>query len=109
MNYVPLIKNAKPRSKHQVGRHPVVFLGGIESAGSVTYFMIAVVYDPDTEQPCFHVASEVNDLAEIFGGGSHFLGVFNGMIHANCGASDDWGDPDKFTAKALEIIQDRYG
>ena len=108
MNYLPRIKDAKPQSEHRVGRHPVVFFGDIEPAGLVTYFMIAVVYDPDTKQPCFIVASEVNNFAERFGGRSHFLGVFDGTGHANYGTSDDWGDPDKFTAKALEIIQDRY-
>ena len=109
MSYIPRIKDAKPQSKHQVGKYPVVFLGDIESAGSVTYFMIAVVYNPDTKEPCFCVASGVNDLAEVFGGGSHFLDVFDGMRHANYGTSDDWGDPDKFTAKAFEITQDQYG
>jgi hypothetical protein len=41
--------------------------------------------------------------------GSHFLGLFDGDCHENCGASDDWGDEGKFTAEALKIIREKFG
>ena len=48
-------------------------------------------------------------MAEQFGGGSHFLGVFNGDGHANLGADDRWGIEEEFTVKALEIALEKFG
>jgi hypothetical protein len=46
-------------------------------------------------------------MAKRFGGGSHFLGVFDGNGHINQGGSDDWADEEKFTARALQIIREK--
>ena len=108
MNYAPIIKSAKPRQRFQVGRHTVVLLGDIEPAGAIEYLYIMVVYGEE-RQPCYFVASEVNAMAAHFGGGSHFLGLFDGDSHANCGSSDDWADEAKFTAEALRIIREKFG
>lgn len=107
MKYAPAIKSAKPRQHFQVGQHTAVLYGDIESAGSVKYCYIFAVFD-DNRQPCYLVASEVNSMAKRFGGGSHFLGLFDGEAHANCGASDDWGDEAKFTTEALRIVREKF-
>lgn len=86
-----------------------MLLGDIVSAGSVEYGHILVVYDGDSQQPCYFVASEVNSMAKQFGGGSHFLGLFDGDGHVNCGSSDDWADEAKFTAEALRIVREKFG
>jgi len=109
MKYVPLIKSGKPKQRFQIGRHTAVLLGDIESAGSVEYLYILVVFDGDTQEPCYFIASEVNSMLKHFGGGSHFLGVFYGEGHATCGDSDDWADEAKFTAEALRIVSEKYG
>jgi hypothetical protein len=109
MNYAPVIKSAQPKQRFQIGKHTAVLLGDIERAGSVEYRFIMVVFDGDTQKPCFFVASEVNSMAQTLGGGSHFLGLFDGDGHANCGTSDDWADEGKFTAEALKIVREKFG
>lgn len=107
MKYAPAIKAAKPRQRFQIGSRSAVLLGDIEPAGSVEYRFIMAVFD-ESERPCYFVASEVNSMAKSFGGGSHFLGLFYGEGHVNCGSSDDWGDEGKFTAEALRIIREKF-
>ncbi len=108
MNYAPVVKSAKPRQRFQIGKHTAVLLGDIERAGSVEYLYIMVVFD-ESRKPCYFVASEVNSMAGTLGGGSHFLGLFDGDGHANCGSSDDWADEAKFTAEALRIVKAKFG
>lgn len=109
MKYSPAIKSAKPRHQFQIGGRTALLLGDIEPIGSIEYRYILVVYDRDSEQPCFFVASEVNPMARQFGGGSHFLGLFDGDGHANRGTSDEWADEAKFTAEALRIVREKFG
>ena len=107
MKYAPVIKSANPKQHFQVGKHTAVLFGDIEPAGSVEYHLILAVFD-ENRQPCYFVASEVNSMANSFGGGSHFLGLFDGEGHANCGASDDWADETKFTTEALRIVREKF-
>ena len=108
MKYAPVIKSAKPRQKFQLGKYSAVLLGDIEPAGSVEYKFILAVFDEE-QQPCFFVASEVNSMARMLGGGSHFLGAFDGNGHANYGDSDDWADEARFAAEALRIVREKFG
>ena len=107
MKYAPVIKSAKSKQHFQVGKHSAVLFGDIERAGSVEYLYILAVFD-EKRQPCYFVASEVNSMAKTFGGGSHFLGLFDGNGHATCGDSDDWADEVKFTAEALRIVREKF-
>jgi hypothetical protein len=107
MKYAPVIKSAKPKQHFQIGKHSAVLFGDIEPAASVEYRYILAVFD-DKRQPCYFVASEVNSMANKFGGGSHFLGLFDGEGHANCGDSDDWADETKFTAEALRVVREKF-
>jgi hypothetical protein len=108
MDYTPDIKSAQPKQKFQVGKHMAVLLGDIESDSRIRYLHILVVFDQN-QQPGFFVTAEVNVMARRFGGGSHFLGVFDGRGHLNMGASDDWADEAKFTAEALRIANEKLG
>ena len=110
MDYMPLTK-----SMNLVGAAPLderrsaKLFDKIVSAGSVQYAFLLAVLDNVKEEPVYFVASEVNEMAAAFGGGSHYLGVFDGSGHANLGASDDWGDPRKFFPKALRMAAERFG
>lgn len=60
-------------------------------------------------RPCFAVTSEANRTATPGSGRSHFLCVFpGGPQHDNLGAADDWADLEKFAAKALGVIAERF-
>lgn len=79
---------------------------------NLQYAYVLYVYEGGdflTGRPCFAVASEVNRVAPVGSGRSHFLGVFpGGQQHINLGASDDWADIQKFTPRALEIIVEHF-
>lgn len=110
MKYAPRVKSMKGVARAPVAPgYTVVLFDNIESAGAVQYAFITAVFDDATKLPVYFVASEVNTMAEALGGGSHFLGVFDGEGHSNLGASDDWADPKKFFPKALEIVRERFG
>jgi hypothetical protein len=110
MKYMPLVESMNDVHAAPWGeKHSVFLFDHIKSAGSVQYAYLLGVYDNDTQQPVYFVASEVNDLAASLGGGSHFLGVFDSNGHANLGSSDDWGDPRKFFSEALRLAGERFG
>jgi hypothetical protein len=90
-------------------KHTALIFDNIKSAGSVEYAFLLSVYENETQEPVYFVVSEVNTMATAFGGGSHFLGVFNGEGHANMGSSDDWGDPRKFFPEAIRLAAERFG
>lgn len=108
--YAPRIESASRLGEVPLGPdHKAVALGEIESSGAVKYAFILAVFEIATGEPVFFVASEENGMAKAFGGGSHFLGVFDGQGHANRGALDDWGDPAKFFPEAVRIARERFG
>jgi hypothetical protein len=90
-------------------KHTALLFDNIKSAGSVQYAFLLAILDNDTQEPVYFVASEVNTTAAAFGGGSHYLGVFDGSGHANLGSSDDWGDPRKFFPEAIRLAAQRFG
>jgi hypothetical protein len=108
LNFAPSITAAQPRQNYEVGPFTAVLFGDIESDSEVQYGYILIVFDEE-DKPCLYVTSEVNEWAnEPGGGGSHFLGVFDGRGHANLGASDQWANEEQFTARALEIATERF-
>ncbi len=110
MNYVPSVESMNRVAGAPLGaKHTIILFDQIKSAGSVQYTFLVAVFDNASQQPVFFVASEVNSMAETLGGGSHYLGVFDGNGHANRGASDDWGDPKKFFPKAVRIAEEVFG
>ena len=110
MEYQPLVESMNRIGGAPLGdQHTVIMWDNIKSTGSVQYAYLFGVFDNAKQEPVFFVASEINQMAAVFGGGSHCLGVFNGSGHANMGFSDDWGDPHKFFPEALRIASERFG
>jgi hypothetical protein len=108
MNYTPAIRSAEPKRRFGLGDYQAVLFGDIVPTGPIAYLFILVVYDPEN-RPCFFVAAEVNSMASLLGGGSHFLGVFDSEGHSNLGDSNDWADPEKFAAEALRLARAKFG
>jgi hypothetical protein len=110
VNYIPRVESMNRVAGAPLGaKHTVILFDQIKSGGSVEYAFLLAVFDNDSQQPVYFVASEVNSMAKTLGGGSHFLGVFDGNGHANRGASDDWGDPKKFFPEAIRIAAAAFG
>lgn len=107
MKFLPDIKFANLKKMFQSGKYVIVLLGNFIAADSVKYRYIMAVLD-EARLPCFIVSSEVNSLARIRGGGSHFLCIFDGEGHLNFGGSDDWGDEAKFVAEAMRIVREKF-
>ncbi len=110
MKYMPLVESMNRVGAAPLGeKHLVVLFDQIRATGMVQYAFILAVFDKQTQNPVYFVASEVNSMAAELGGGSHYLGVFDDSGHANMGSSDDWGDPRKFFARAMRLATERFG
>jgi hypothetical protein len=110
MNYMPAVESMNRVGGAPLGeQHTVLLFNNIKSAGSVQYAFLLAVFDNEKQEPVYFVASEVNTMAAAFGGGSHYLGVFNEQGHANLGSSDDWGNPRKFFPEAIRLAAERFG
>jgi hypothetical protein len=110
VKYMPLVESMNRVSGAPMGeKHTALLFDNIKSAGSVQYAFLLAVFDNEKQKPVYFVASEINSMAAAFGGGSHFLGVFDGSGHANFGSSDDWGDPSKFFPEAIRLAAAHIG
>jgi len=89
--------------------HTAILYDQIDSAGSVKYAFLVAVVENGKKEPIYYIASEVNQMAAVLGGGSHYLGVFDGSGHANLGAKNDWGNAHKFFREALRIAEEKFG
>jgi hypothetical protein len=101
--YLPVLKTAHTHARYKIGPYVALVLTDCQSAGVIQYIYVVVVLKPGDSQPCFAVAAESSGAIEP-GTPGYFLGVFPGSGHLNMGLSEDWGDLEKFTAKALDII-----
>lgn len=97
----------KTVGEHRIEQYRVVILTDCVSAGLIEYAHVALVLEANDLRPIYAVASEVNKLAQVTGGGSHFLCTYDDR-HGNYGSSDDWGDLAKFTQEALRLINLRF-
>jgi hypothetical protein len=110
MQYLPAIKSARSIGSLPLDQtHGIVLYDQIVPLGIVQYAFILAVFDLETRQPCYFVASEINAMVKQFGGGSHYLGVFEDKGHSNLGSSDTWGDPKQFFPKAIELAANHFG
>jgi hypothetical protein len=101
--YLPVLKAARTHARYKIGSYVALVLTNCESAGVIQYLYVVIVFKPGESQPCFAVAAESSEAIQP-GTRGYFLGVFPGSGHLNMGLSEDWGDLEKFTVKALEII-----
>lgn len=99
--YAPQVKSAKPIRRYLLEPFMFVLCSDIEHIGFISYRYILVVLRKGEQQPCLYVASETNPDAIAAGDTEYFLGIFDGRGHLNKGASEDWGDLEKFAARAL--------
>ncbi len=99
----PRIVFARPLRRYQFGSHHALLLDEIQADGLVQYLYVLEVYDP-TRRRCFAVASEKNSFPKPGAPPSYFLGVFHGDVHENLGLSEEWGDLETFTERALKIV-----
>ena len=99
--------------RFRLGPCTAELLTDLVSTGLVQYEHVLRVASPDTGETLLWVASERNaswDPSDVEGTlGSHFLGVFPGDGHRNLGASCDWADLERFTARALEVAREQLG
>jgi hypothetical protein len=110
VKYLPRVESMNRVTGAPLGEaHTVVLFDNIKSAGALQYAFLVGVFDNATKSPVYFVSSEVNTTAATFGGGSHFLCIFDGEGHSNLGSSDDWGDAKKFFPKALKIAEAQFG
>ena len=107
--YRPAIQEAEPLREFHFPEYEAVLLGDIQSAGLIKYEYVLQVIHKATRMPCLYVAAEENEMANVLGGGSHFLCVFQGGDHRNYGDSDDWADVDKFATRALQLASETLG
>ncbi len=77
--------------------------------GAVDYLHVLAILAGDAPEPRLFITSKVNAMARACSGGSHFLGLFDEVGHANIGASDAWADRERFTTKALALGAERLG
>ena len=104
MQLMPRVKAAKPYATFNFGSHTATLFGDIESIGRVQYAWLLVVYDGTSKQPVLIVSSEVNSMASVHGGGSHFLCIFDDAGRGIIEGSDDFADEELFTARALGVV-----
>jgi hypothetical protein len=110
MKYAPAIESLNRICDAPLGPdHTVLLFDQIKGSGQVEYALLLGVFNNQSEQPVYFVASELNSMREQLGGGSHFLGVFDDEGHANLGSSDDWGDPKNFFPEAVRIAKKHFG
>ena len=105
--YAPHIKSAKLLHRYRLAPYTFALFGDIEQQGLIEYLYVLVAFKDGDHSPRLFVAAEVNEVAQHFGGGSHFLGIFDEEGHANMGAADEWGDLERFTEEALTIATTR--
>ena len=91
-----------------MGDYRAELMTDVRSAASVEYTHLLSVFGSDGE-PVYFVAAEVNSMAEHFGGGSHYMGVFDGEGHASLEDKDEWADLDAFAAEADRVAREYLG
>ncbi len=105
--YAPVIGGGKTVREIRIGEFDARLITDIESTGMVEYTHILAVFDSNGD-PVFFAAAEVNSMAAEFGGGSHFLGIFDGSGHASLSDDDKWADLDTFANAAVDIVKKHF-
>ena len=105
--YAPVIKSGDTVREFKIGQLNAQLITNIQSAGHVEYEHILAVYSSDGKSVYF-TASEKNSMAEQFGGGTHFLGVFDGSGHANMGDDNKWADIETFAEESIRLVKEQF-
>jgi hypothetical protein len=119
----PGIQSAREVRRYEIGDFRATFFDKIVSFDIVEYTYVVIMYGKDSDEPLLYFTSEKNTapFEELFrrlgiepttgtkesgGIGSHFFCMFDEDGHSNYGASDDWGDADKFEQEVLKAINE---
>jgi len=105
--YSPAISSGRRVREIKIGQFKAELMTDIKSLGSVEYTHILAVFGSDG-QPVFFTAAEVNSMVEQFGGGSHFLGGFDGNGHINMGDDDKWADLETFAEESVKVVKQHF-
>lgn len=108
IGYVPLVRSSQIVGSWAIGPHRARLMTDIRALGHVEYTHLLMVQDANNA-PLYVVASEVNSMAGMLGGGSHFLAVFDEEGHHTFDSDDAWADLDAFRDHALGMIRERFG
>jgi hypothetical protein len=116
--YLPTITDGRRVATYTIGPYIAIVLTDCESTGMIEYKHAVFVYLPDPHddqvrpQVVMAVAAELTPLnltsKQEDQAPAYFLGVFPGDGHRNMGLSTEWGDVNKFTKKAISVIQDHF-
>lgn len=126
LTIAPSIQSAREVRRHELGNFRATFFDEIVSFDIVEYTYLVIMYGKHSDEPLLYFTSEKNTapIEELFrqleivpetstaeggGTGSHFFCVFDEDGHSNYGASDDWGDADKFEQEVLKMINEGLG
>ncbi len=91
------------------GGYKAILFHKIESSDDNKYEYILAVHSIETEHIRLFVTSTVNEKGSEPEGNSHILGIFPGSGYENLGASNDWGDVNKFRNEAVRVTIERLG
>ena len=103
--YAPRIAGGRDVREYSMGAYRAELMTDVRSTASVEYSHLLSVFGTDNE-PVYFVAAEVNSMAAQFGGGSHYMGVFDGEGHASLQDSDEWADLESFAAEADRVARE---
>ncbi|MEO1267696.1 MAG: hypothetical protein AAFX99_06335 [Myxococcota bacterium] len=107
IGYVPLIRSSRTVQAWSLGPHQAKLLTDIQALGHIEYTHALLVYDTNNAL-LYVVAAEVNSMASMLGGGSHFLGVFDEEGHTTHGSDNAWANLESFRDHALTMASDRF-
>ncbi|WP_372365566.1 hypothetical protein [Candidatus Uabimicrobium sp. HlEnr_7] len=104
--YGPAIESADVLESTANDIYNARLFGKIQALGGIQYLYVLAVYRAGETAPCTFITSEVNSMADAFGGGSHFLCAFADGSHLNFGSSDEWAVLEKFKEKAFQMAKE---
>lgn len=104
--YGPAIESSEILENFTTDALEARLLGNIQSLGTIKYLYVLAVYRLGETTACTFITAEINAMAQVFGGGSHFLCAFADGSHLNFGSSDTWADRENFKEKALAMAKE---
>lgn len=104
--YGPAIESSEVSENFTTDTLEARLLENVKSIGTIQYLYVLEVYRLGETNACTFITSEVNAMAQVFGGGSHFLCAFADGSHLNFGSSDTWADKENFKERALAMAKE---
>jgi hypothetical protein len=102
----PKIEGGFASRRFDLGKYRAVLVTRMRSPGTAQYLYVMMVFRVSDKRLTLCVASEASPDAS---NGSHALGLFPGDRRVDLGASDDWADVERFTARALDAAREHLG